>query len=100
MLQELGFDVITADDGREGIEKFRNTPDIAFVILDLTMPHVDGEQCYRELKQLNSDVKVIMSSGYNEQEVTQKFAGKRLAGFIQKPYKISVLREVIQKIFD
>jgi YesN/AraC family two-component response regulator len=62
------------------------------------MPHMDGEQCFRELKQLRPDVKVIMSSGYNEQEVTQKFAGKGLAGFIQKPYKLSTLEETISKI--
>jgi PAS domain S-box-containing protein len=100
MLRELGFSVITADDGREGVEAFRNNPDISFVILDLTMPHMDGEQCFRELKQLNPNVKVIMSSGYNEQEVTQKFVGKGLAGFIQKPYKMSVLEEAIRKMLN
>ncbi|MDD2897970.1 MAG: PAS domain S-box protein [Desulfuromonadaceae bacterium] len=98
MLKELGFNVITAEDGRDAVEKFTVTPDIDFVILDLTMPHMDGEQCFRELRRLRSDIKVIMSSGFNEQEVTQKFAGKGLAGFIQKPYKLSVLREAIQKI--
>jgi YesN/AraC family two-component response regulator len=62
------------------------------------MPHMDGEQCFRELRQLKPDVKVIMSSGFSENEVTQKFVGKGLAGFIQKPYKLSVLREAIMKI--
>ena len=62
------------------------------------MPHMDGEQCFRELRQIKADVKVIMSSGYNEQEVTQKFAGKGLAGFIQKPYKLSTLEEAVRKI--
>jgi PAS domain S-box-containing protein len=99
MLQELGFSTITANDGREAIDIFKATPNIAFVILDLTMPHVDGEQCYRELKKISPEIKVIMSSGFNEQEVTQKFAGKGLAGFIQKPYKVSVLMETIQKIY-
>ncbi len=98
MLRELGFTVITADDGREGVEQLKNNPDISIVILDLTMPHMDGEQCFRELKQLRSDIKVIMSSGFNEQEVTEKFLGKGLAGFIQKPYKLSVLKEAIRKI--
>ena len=99
MLKELGFTVITADDGREGVEAFRNNPDISFIILDLTMPHMDGEQCFRELRQIKPDIKVIISSGYNEQEVTQKFVGKGLAGFIQKPYKLSILEEAIRKIF-
>jgi len=59
------------------------------------MPHMDGEQCFRELRRLKPEVKVIMSSGYNEYEVTQKFVGKGLAGFIQKPYRLAVLREVL-----
>ena len=96
MLKELGFEPITARDGRQALEQFRNNSSILFVILDLTMPHMDGEQCFRELRQINPDVKVIISSGFNEQEVTQKFVGKGLAGFIQKPYKLSVLKEVIK----
>jgi len=98
MLQEFGFTTITANDGREAVEIFKTTPDISFVILDLTMPHMDGEQCFRELRQLKPDVKVIMCSGFSEHEVTQKFMGKGLAGFIQKPYKLSALKEAIQKI--
>jgi PAS domain S-box-containing protein len=98
MLQELGFSTFTANDGRAAIEIFSQHPDITFVILDLTMPHMDGEQCFRELRKLNPDVKVIMSSGFNEFEVTRKFVGKGLAGFIQKPYKLSELKEAIRKI--
>ena len=98
MLKELGFTPFTANDGLEALEVFNSTPDISFVILDLTMPHMDGERCFRELRKLKSDVKVIMSSGFSEHEVTQKFAGKGLAGFIQKPYKLSLLKEVIMNI--
>ena len=98
MLRELGFEVVTAADGREALEIFRQREDISLVILDLTMPHMDGEQAFRELRQVRSDVNVIISSGYNKQEVTQKFIGKGLAGFIQKPYKLSTLREVIKTI--
>ncbi len=100
MLKELGFTAITANDGREAVAIFGNTPDIDFVILDLTMPHMDGEQCFRELRRIRADVKVIMSSGFNEQEVTQKFIGKGLAGFLQKPYRLSTLQEVIRQLQD
>ena len=68
------------------------------VILDLTMPHMDGEQCFRELRIYNPDVKVLMSGGFSELEVTQKFVGKGLAGFIQKPYRLSDTREGIMGI--
>jgi PAS domain S-box-containing protein len=98
MLHELGFTTLTAKDGKEALEVFKQNPGIELVILDLTMPHMDGEECFRELRRLQPGIKVIMSSGYNEQEVTQKFVGKGLAGFIQKPYRLSTLREVIQAI--
>jgi PAS domain S-box-containing protein len=98
MLQELGFSVITANDGKEALEVFKDTADITFVILDLTMPKIDGEQCFRELKQIKPVVKVVISSGFSEYEVIQKFAGEGLAGFIQKPYKMSALKEVIRGI--
>jgi len=95
MLQELGFQVVTAKDGRHALQIFREIPDFSFVILDLTMPHLDGEQTFRELRLLNPDIKVIISSGYNEHEVTQKFVGKGLTGFIQKPYRLQMMREVL-----
>ena len=98
MLKVLGYTTITANDGREAVEIFKSNPEIAFVIMDLTMPHMDGEQCFRELRQLKPDVRVIISSGYNEQEVTQKFVGKGLAGFIQKPYRLSTLKEAIKNM--
>jgi CheY-like chemotaxis protein len=97
MLKELGFTPLVAKDGQEAVDIFKETPDIAFVILDLTMPHMDGEQCFRELRQLAPKVKVIMSSGYNEQDIAGKFASKGLSGFIQKPYNLSALRDSIKR---
>jgi two-component system, cell cycle sensor histidine kinase and response regulator CckA len=98
MLQELGFTVLTAKDGREAVELFKAAPEVAFVVLDLTMPVMDGDQCFRALRQYNPEVKVVMSSGYNEQEVARQFVGKGVAGFIQKPYHLSTLRDAIRKI--
>jgi PAS domain S-box-containing protein len=96
MLRELGFQVVTADDGRDALEIFKSRDDISFVILDYTMPHLNGEECFRELRTLKPDVKVIMSSGFNQQEITEKFVGKGLAGFIQKPYRMTVLKEALK----
>jgi len=98
MLKELGFSSITADDGCEAISIFKENSDIAFVILDLTMSRMDGEQCFCELRRLDPKVKVIMSSGYNEQDVTQKFTREEMSGFIQTPYTLSVLRDVIRRV--
>lgn len=100
MLRELGLQVVTAEDGRDALQVFKSRDDIDFVILDLTMPHVDGEQCFRELRELKPDVKVIISSGFNQQQVTEKFLDRGLAGFIQKPYRFSALKEQIKGILE
>jgi CheY-like chemotaxis protein len=72
------------------------------VILDLTMPNLDGEACYRQLRQIKPDVKVVLTSGYNEQDVVNLFAGKGLAGFLQKPFTsadlINKIREVLGEL--
>ena len=68
------------------------------MILDLSMPYMDGERCFQELRQLKHDARVILSSGYNEQEMLSRFAGKGLAGYIQKPYRMERLRKVLQSV--
>lgn len=99
MLQALGFEVKLASDGREALEVFKEDADgIACVLLDLTMPNLDGEQTFRALRALRRDVKVIMSSGYNEQEVSMKFVGAGLSGFIQKPYKVSEMSRKLSEV--
>lgn len=101
MLEEFGFAVMTAKDGLEGVEIFRQShADITLVLLDMTMPKMNGEDCFRELRQINPEVRVILSSGYNEQDATNRFAGKGLAGFLQKPYSSDFLAEKIQAILD
>ncbi|QWV98458.1 response regulator [Geomonas nitrogeniifigens] len=98
MLGELGFQVVSAADGREGMEIFCSRNDIVLVLLDLTMPQMDGEQCLRELRRIDPRVRVVMSSGFSEHEVSGKFLGKGISGFVQKPYKLSALREVLSSL--
>lgn len=100
MLNKLGFTVLTADDGISGIEIFKNNiDDIGAVLLDMTMPHMNGEETFEELRRIRRDVQVILSSGYNEQEAISRFPGQGLAGFIQKPYRVDELVHVLQKVF-
>jgi CheY-like chemotaxis protein len=94
MLERLGFDVLTANDGREALQVYAaHADEIALVLLDLTMPHLDGEETFRELRRLYPGVRVVMSSGYSESDITARFAGKGLAGFVQKPYDLATLQE-------
>ena len=101
MLESSGFTVITASDGQKALDIFTERHDgIRLVILDMTMPHMDGEACFLELMKIDPDVKVIMTSGYNEQDVISRFTGRGLAGFIQKPYKKSDIIPKIRKILE
>ena len=101
MLEMRGFTVLTAEDGRAALEVFRSRADeIVVVLLDLTMPHLDGEETFWELRRIRPDVRVILSSGYNEQDATDRFAGKGLAGFLQKPYGLRPLIEKIRQILE
>ncbi len=99
MLERLGLNVILAVDGRQAVKIFRERhEEIDYVLLDLTMPNLDGEQAFREMKRIREDVRIILSSGYSRQEVSRRFAGIDLFGFIQKPYVLKELQEAISKV--
>lgn len=99
MLETMGFEVLTAKDGVEGVEIFRRDGDrIRFVLLDMTMPRLDGEETFREMRRIRPDVRAILSSGYNEQTATSRFAGKGLAAFVQKPYGFVDLRNLVRRV--
>jgi PAS domain S-box-containing protein len=87
MLERYGYTVLVAENGKEGLDLFKVlSGKIALVILDMTMPVMSGEETLRHLKLFSPEVKVLLSSGHNESEAIRRFAGKGLAGFLQKPY--------------
>jgi CheY-like chemotaxis protein len=95
MLRELGFEVEMAADGIEALERCREwRPDL--VLLDLTMPRMDGEQAFRELRARFPALRVVMSSGYNETEIAQRFTGAGPDGFVQKPYTLEALKGALR----
>ncbi len=99
MMEHLGFKVLTAIDGREAIKVFEQHQDeIDVVLLDLIMPHMDGNEAFRELRRIRPDLKVFLTSGYNEQEIHEQFSGKGLAGFIQKPYQVKTLAAKLREV--
>ncbi len=90
----MGFQVVTASDGIEGLSAYCTCSEtICAVLLDLTMPRMDGEETFRELRALRPDACVVLMSGYSEQEAGARFVGKGLAGFLQKPFTPDELRE-------
>ncbi len=99
LLQRLGFTVLTAAGGREAVALFeQQADDIVCVLLDRTMPGLDGVQTFRELRRLRPAVKVILCSGYNRQAAIGHLADEGLAGFLQKPYQFATLREKIRAV--
>ncbi len=68
--------------------------------MDLTMPHLDGEETFRELRRIEPNVRVLLMSGYNEQDAIARFVGKGLAGFIQKPFNIEDLKNSLRSILS
>jgi PAS domain S-box-containing protein len=97
MLEYFGFSVLVGVNGRDGVDVFAaRAADIRLVILDMTMPELNGEEAFRELRQIREDVPVILTSGYNEIEATRRFMAKGLAGFLQKPYTPMDLAEKIR----
>jgi CheY-like chemotaxis protein len=98
MLAALGYDVITAADGREALDIYRKRGgSIDLVLLDMTMPHLDGAETFRELRLLDPEARVVVASGFSEHEVTPQFE-KGLAGFIHKPFTMKGLREALSRI--
>ena len=96
ILERMGLSVLTATQGREAVAVYREHADeIACVLLDLTMPEMDGEEVFHELRRIRPDVCVVLASGYSEHEVAERFAGKGLAGFLEKPYQLQRLRETL-----
>jgi two-component system, cell cycle sensor histidine kinase and response regulator CckA len=101
MLGWLGFSVVAASDGREAVALVAEDPGrFACVLMDFTMPGMDGEETFRELRRLRPDLRVLLTSGYNEQEAVQRFVGMGLAGFIQKPYILSTLADRLRAALE
>ncbi|MBF0501773.1 MAG: response regulator [Candidatus Riflebacteria bacterium] len=99
MLEKMGFSILTATNGRDAVDIYSTrNKEIRFVILDLTMPHMDGAEAFDKLRQLNPDVKVIIARGYTEEDVIHRFEGKGLTGVLQKPFSMKMLKTMLEKL--
>jgi CheY-like chemotaxis protein len=92
MLERLGFRVLQAGDGEEGVAVLRSQLDeVRLVLLDLMMPRMAGEETFHRMLSLKPGLKIVMMSGYNEQEIASRFKAERPVGFIQKPFTFADL---------
>ncbi len=98
-LTTLGFKTTEARDGLEALDLFTQEPTrFDVVLLDLTMPRMDGREALRALRQLRPDLPVILSSGYSDQDFIQNLASEKGVTFLQKPYLLANLRQAVQAL--
>ena len=99
ILKEIGYDALVAQDGKAGLHIFEQYQDqIALVFLDLTMPHVDGGQLAKTIRQRDPDTPILVSSGFAEEEAMKHFIQSGISAFIQKPFQVEVLIKKIQEL--
>jgi signal transduction histidine kinase/CheY-like chemotaxis protein len=97
-LSGAGYEVLPATNGQEGVEVFSEQPDdISLVLLDLTMPVLDGEGAFEVLRSIRPGVPIVVMSGYSDTDAADRFAGKGLSGFVRKPFSVKGLRSAVQK---
>ena len=99
VLIELGYDVITAIDGQDGLQKYKDaTEPIDLVILDMIMPVMNGSDCFRAIREINPEAKVVVSSGFTKDQSISDLTQEGLAGFLDKPTSRVKLSQVVASV--
>lgn len=97
-LERIGFTVETAADGESALARLRVDPQqFVVIVLDYTMPHLDGAQTLKEIRRINPEARVILMSGFPEVEARERLGDKGLAGFVQKPFDVGTLRKRVEE---
>jgi CheY-like chemotaxis protein len=97
----MGFSAITASDGREALEVYRQlAAKIDLIMLDLIMPELGGIATYHEVRRISAEIPLIICSGYGVEEVLGIIENDSCAGFIQKPYRPDELRKILSTFIE
>lgn len=100
IIRRLGYEVVEARDGLEAVETFSRRPDdFALVLLDLTMPRMNGWETLVAIRKVNPGVRAILSSGYHESEALDGRSDTPVDGFLSKPYQLAELKDVLSRAF-
>ena len=101
ILQKLGYKVLAAADGREGVEVFeKNHKDIDLVILDMNMPVMGGIETFQKIKEIDPDVRALLATGFSMAKNTRDILDEGFVGYITKPFTINQLSEKIHEVMD
>jgi len=96
LIESLGFDVVCAVNGLEAVDRIRSDQEISCVLLDLTMPEMDGIEALSIIRDLRPSLPVIMSSGFHSAEIAERIGPE--TAFIQKPYRRQELSQLLNKV--
>jgi PAS domain S-box-containing protein len=97
----LGFQVVEASDGEEAVALFQQRKgEFTLVLMDLTMPRMDGREAFLRMQEIDPTVPVVLTSGFSESDAVLDFAGRKLAGFLPKPYPKSQFEAVLRKAME
>ena len=101
LFEQLGYNVLTAKNGKEAIELYEeNKEHIDIVLLDMIMPDMSGSDTYDKMRKINPDIKVLLSSGYSINGQATEIMDRGCNGFIQKPFKMKELSQKLREILD
>ena len=98
LVSSLGFDVVTASDGVQALEMYReNAGDIRLVLMDMTMPRMNGIDTYLQMKEIRPEVKVVILSGHSAETASAEMIRHGVIKVLQKPVRLSLLSDTIRK---
>ena len=101
ILEGQGFEVVSANDGEEAVTLFgQRREDIRAVLLDLTMPNMDGEEAFRSIRAIDPQATVILMSGYSQRQARERLEDAGLAGFLHKPFRPTDLLRLLQGLLN
>jgi CheY-like chemotaxis protein len=101
ILEAAGFQILTAGDGHEAVETYAaHAPQIRAILLDVTMPFMDGREAFSHIRRANHAVPIIITSGYSEQQTRQDFPESPHTHFIQKPYRANTLLAALRQVLE
>lgn len=101
ILEHVGFSVLVAGDGREGVEIFaQHTDEIDVVLLDLNMPVMSGEEALKELLRIRPEARIVLVSGHDEVDAVERFDGMGLSGLLMKPFDMGALIAKVNEVLE
>ena len=97
MLTRIGYEVITIADGHEAVDFYsKNQEKVDLVIVDMMMPRMDGRECFSALRQINPNVRAILSTGYSHNQAVQEVIDEGLLGYIGKPFDLQEIATAVE----